>query len=272
VTWRILRPLVVAVAIAAVFIVVLAPHHGGAIDPVAQAADTTAAAGPVEFGMAGSVTVGGQTIPVRGNGAMDPSQQRMRMSLGMSIPGAGDVSMDEIFDGSAIYMHLPSQLAQHIPGGREWLKLDLQAFAKSHGIDLQQLAQGNQSNPADMLQMLKATGHSHVVGQEAINGDPTTHYAGAIDLNEIASQIHDKQTVDSLKQLYTQAGIGSIPVDVWVDRSGRVRQEAIKFSAAGMSMDMTISYLRFGVAVDTTPPPADQTLDMNALIPGGSQS
>jgi hypothetical protein len=271
-TWRILRPLAAAAAIAAIFIVVLAPHHGSAVDPVAEAADTTAASGSVEFGMAGSVSIDGNTIPIKGNGVMDTPHQRMRMSMSMAMPVVGDLKMDEIFDGSAIYIHMPEQLAQRVPGGKSWIKLDLAAFAKARGIDLKQLAPGNQSNPADMLKMLKAAGNSHVVGQEDINGDTTTHYAGSIDLTAIADRVGDKQSVASLKQLYAQAGISSIPVDVWVDRSGRVRQEAIKFSAGNMSMDMTIDYIRFGVPVDTTPPPADQTMDTGALLAGGSQS
>jgi hypothetical protein len=40
----------------------------------------------------------------------------------------------------------------------------------------------------------------------------------------------------------------------------------MKFSAAGTSMDMTVSFTRFGVPVDTTPPPADQVLDAGKLL------
>ena len=34
----------------------------------------------------------------------------------------------------------------------------------------------------------------------------------------------------------------------------------------GTSMDMTISFTRFGVPVDTTPPPDDQVLDAGSLL------
>src|SRR3954452_18488070 len=49
-TWRILGPLAGAVAIVGVVVALLAPSNGTVIDPVASAADTTAAAGTAEFG------------------------------------------------------------------------------------------------------------------------------------------------------------------------------------------------------------------------------
>jgi hypothetical protein len=35
---------------------------------------------------------------------------------------------------------------------------------------------------------------------------------------------------------------------------------------------MTISFTRFGVPVDTTPPPADQVMDAGAFLGAGSTS
>ena len=104
------------------------------------------------------------------------------------------------------------------------------------------------------------------MGQENIDGAPTTHYAATIDLAKAADRISDKQTVANVKQMFKASGLSTIPVDVWVDRSGRVRREGIKMTGPQFSMDMTIDYTRFGVPVDTTPPPADQTMDAGALL------
>ena len=265
-TWRTLGSLAGALAIVGVVVALLAPSNGTVIDPVAQAADTTAAAGTAAFGIAGSMTADGQSIPISGSGALDMRGQRMRMSMSMPIPGMGQFDVEEIFDGDTFYMRLPASMAQRLPGGKPWMKIDLDAIGKAAGVNLEQMMQANQSNPGDMLQALKAVGSSRVVGRENIRGAATTHYRADIDLSKAAERIPDKTTVDALKQDFAASGLDSIPIDVWVDDSKRVRREQFNMGAAGFSMDMTIEFTRFGVAVDTTPPPADQVMDAGALL------
>lgn len=268
-TWRTLGPLAAALAIAGIAIALLAPNHGNTpLDPVAEAADTTAAAGSAEFGMSGNVSVAGQSIPISGSGAVDMRNRAMRMDISFPIPGAGQLQMEELLTGTTIYMHLPSQLASRMPGGKTWMKVDLAALGKAQGVDMKQLMQSNQSNPTDMLQALKTVGSSRVVGHEDIGGVATTHYSANIDLSKAASRIADKQTVASLKQLYSQAGISSFPIDVWVDRVGRVRRESMNLTTNQFSMQMTIEFTRFGVPVDVTPPSSDQVLDAGSMLNG----
>lgn len=273
---RLLGTLAAAGAAITLAIVLLSGSHGrvnvGGLDPVAQAADTTSQAGSAEFGIAGSISAAGQTVPLSGNGALDMRARRMRMSMSMPVPGFGSMDVEEIFDGSTFYMRLPAQLVQRIPGGKQWMKLDLETLGKSSGIDFKQLMQSNQSNPGDMLQALKAVGGSKKVGEENIGGASTTHYTATIDVNKIAEKVADKQTVDSLRQISQQTGLSSLPIDVWIDRSGRVRQEQLKMSATGFSMNMTITFTRFGVSVDTTPPPADQVMDAASLMAAAGNS
>lgn len=268
-TWRVLGPLVGAIAIVGVVVAILAPSNGKVIDPIAQAADTTAAAGSAEFGISGSISAAGQQIPLSGNGALDMRNQHMRMSMSFPIPGLGSMQTEALFDGSTLYMKLPDALAQRIPLGKSWMKLDVAALAKSSGLDLKQLSSPSQGNPADFLRALKAVGSSRKVGSENIGGVATTHYRATIDPKKALTQIPDKQSAGALKQMLGSSGLSSIPIDVWVDRAGRVRRESIKVDAAGTSMNMTISFTRFGVPVDTTPPPADQVLDAGALLGGG---
>src|SRR3954454_17128954 len=264
-TWRMLGPLAGAIAIVAVVVAVLAPSNGRVLDPVADAADATAAAGTAEFGIAGSVTAAGQTIPIQGNGAVDMRNSRMRMSMSLPVPGLGSMQIDEIFDGNAFYMHFPQAVAQRIPGGKSWMKVDLDALGKASGVDLKQALQANQSHPADMLKALKAVGDSQLVGTEDIRGTSTKHYHADVDLNKAADRIGDKKSVDAIKQMVGSSGLSRIPLDVWIDGAGRVRREQFRYSAAGVGMDMTMEFTRFGAPVNTTPPPADQVMDASAL-------
>src|SRR3954453_21376891 len=165
-SWRIMGALAAAVAVVAVVVALVAPSNGTVLDPVAEAANATAAAGTAEFGIAGHVTAAGRTIPINGNGAIDMHSQRMRMSMSFPIPGVGAMQTDALFDGSALYMHLPDALAQRIPLGKSWMKIDVAALAKSSGVDLAQLTSPSQGNPADFLKALKAVGSSRKVGSE----------------------------------------------------------------------------------------------------------
>ena len=268
-TRRALPSLLVAIAIVVAAVALLAPNHGQAIDPVAQAAATTVGVGSAEFGLSGNISVAGQTIPMKGNGAIDMRRRAAHMTMSTSIPPMGDVAIEEILDGTTIYMKMP-QLAQ-LPGGKPWAKIDLQKAGKAAGIDFSKLMQNGQTNPADMLGYLKGVGSSKKVGTESIRGAVTTHYRSQIDLKKAADKLGDKKTADSMKQLFSQSGVSSFPVDVWIDRSGRVRRESMsmKFGGAvGGAMDMTIEFTRFGVPVDTTPPPADQVNDLSSLMSG----
>jgi hypothetical protein len=264
--WRILGALAGALAVVGVAVAVLAPTGGTVLDPVAQAANTTAAAKTAEFGIAGNVTAAGQSIPVNGNGAIDMRNQRLRMSMSFPVPGFGSMTTDALMDGQSIYMHMPEALASRIPLGKSWMKIDLGALAKSNGVDLNGLSQPSQGNPADMLQALKAVGSSRKLGSEDLSGVATTHYRATIDPKKALDRIPDKQSAGALEQMLSSSGLSAIPIDVWIDRAGRVRRESMKFSANGTSMDMTISFTRFGVPVDTTPPPDDQVLDAGSLL------
>jgi hypothetical protein len=265
-TWRTLGPLAGAIAIVGVVVALLAPSDGTAIDPVAQAADVTAAAGSAEFGLAGSLTTAGQSVPISGSGSVDMRGARMRMSMSFPMPGYGSVQMDELFDGNAFYLKFPTALAQRIPGGKSWMKLDLQTLGKSAGVDLAQLTRANQNNPADMLNALKGAGRSHLIGPENIRGTATSHYRAEIDVKKAADRIPDSASAAALKRLVDESGLSAFPIDVWIDRLGRVRREQFQYSANDVGMDMTIEFTRFGVPVDTTPPPPEQVMDAAALL------
>lgn len=263
-TWRILGPLAGAILIVGAVVALLAPSNGRVIDPVAKAADTTAAAGTASFQISGSLSGGGQQIPIAGSGAVDMRNTRMRMTMSFPVPGAGNVDIEELLDGTTMYMRLPSALSQRLPSPKPWIKLDLKELSKASGVDLQQAMQANQQNPGDMLEALKGVSDSKVVGHETIRGADTTHYHADVDLRKALDEVaSDKQR---LQQLIDSTGLTTMPVDVWIDGSGRVARQTVKFSGNDVAMDFTIDYTQFGVPVDVTAPPADQVMDAGALM------
>lgn len=266
---------IIAAVVAGIALIAFLAGGGGgekavnALDPVAQAADTTTGLGSAEVGIAASITSAGQTIPLNGSATIDTKNLRAHMSFTTQFPGAGSATIDEIMNGGVIFVHMPAQLASGLPGGKQWIKFDLQALGKKSGLDFQKLMKTNaaQNNPANFLQYLKGAGSSRVVGHEGIRGVATTHYRATIDVNKTLGQLHDAQSEQSLRQLYAQAGVSSLPIDVWIDRAGRVRRESFDVSLGREgSMSMTIEFIRFGVQVDASPPPSDQVFDVTSLV------
>src|SRR5437763_13777553 len=77
----------VGLFVAAVLAGLVGDRGGGPLDPVAKAADTTASAGTVEIGMAGSVSAAGPTIPLNGSGAIHATHLRADFPFATQIPG-----------------------------------------------------------------------------------------------------------------------------------------------------------------------------------------
>jgi hypothetical protein len=258
------------------FICALAPLAAGcgaedsvknAVDPVAQAATKTAAAGTVELAMSGKVSAAGQEIPLNGEGAFDLKAKRGRFTMTTDVPGQGAIRVEELVDGLVVYMRSDA-LASRLPAGKSWLKLDLREAGRKAGIDLAQLQQlsGGGSDPTQFLGYLRKAGDVKEVGSEDLGGTPTTHYHATIDLAKLAGSAG--AAASSLRQLQQLSGMKSLPTDVWIDASGRVRRQTVSIAAqqpVPVRFDMTIDYKRFGVPVDVAPPPAGETVDASSL-------
>ena len=244
-----------------------------AVDPVAKAAAVTAGAGGVQFALHGTVSAGGQSIPLDGSGVYDQASREASMTVGVTVPGAGSMKMDELVTGSTLYLHLP-QLASGLPGGKPWIKIDLNGLMRRLGVDLGAIQQAQGDQVGDYLGYLKAAGNAHAVGTETVDGVVTTHYAATIDLAQATKRLGGT-LAKSLQRLQTLTGTSSMPVDVWVDRQHLVRRIEMRYAIkqpTAASTDMTMDFLRYHVPVHVTPPPADQVIDgdkaLASALPG----
>jgi hypothetical protein len=241
-----------------------------AVDPVAQAATKTQNAGTVEVAMTGKVSAAGQEIPLKGEGAFDLKGKRGHVTVTTSVPGKGDVEIEEIIDGLVLYMRSDA-FASGLPGGKKWLKIDLKEAGKKTGVDLAQLQQlsGGSSDPTQFLTYLSKAGDVKKVGSEDINGTPTTRYHATIDFDKLAGSAGD--AASSVRQLEKLSGLKELPTDIWIDGDQRVRRQTVSIAIkqpVPTKFDLTIDYKRFGVPVDTTAPPADETADFSDITGG----
>jgi hypothetical protein len=263
-----------------------------AVDPVAQAAEATSHAGGAHMALAMQITSAGLPAPVSvsGDGLFNYKTREGTFSLQMSgLPtsaraGApGPLRIEEIFKSSTLYIGAPICAGQ-LPGGAHWLKLDLGRVGQSLGFNLEQLS-GGQSNPAQFLEYLKASGGAVTpVGHDLIRGVQTTHYAAAVDLSKVADVLpssHRALLRAALAKAIAQLGANKLPVDVWVDAQGLVRRItiALSFSPGGQAvrMQMTLDLFGFGPTRPVLAPSAGDVYDATQMAlrgvaaGGGSQ-
>jgi hypothetical protein len=240
-----------------------------AVDPVAQAATNTANAGSVQLAMSGRVSAAGQEIPLKGEGVFDLKAKRGRLTMTTNVPGQGDVRVEEIIEGLVLYMRSEA-LAQALPDGKKWLKIDLQAAGRQSGVDIGALQQlGGSGDPTQFLSYLAKAGDVRKVGTEDINGTSTTHYHATIDFAKLAESAGGAAA--SVRQLQTLTGRRSLPTDIWIDGSRRVRRQTVAISTqrpVPIDFDLTIDYERFGVPVDVHAPAAGETADYTDVTGG----
>jgi hypothetical protein len=244
-----------------------------ALDPVAQAASTTARTTSSRFEFHASLNAGSVgSFSFNGNGVYDGKDKSGWMSMHFALPpafqlqvGSTDPSMEMIFDGSdGLVMYMRSALFDKMVPTGKWVKMDLEKMAEKEGADLGGIMSANQADPSQSLRMLTASSGAHVTGSERIRGVQTTRYAFNIDFKKLA---HDNK---AFKQLTDATGSVTAPAEAWIDARGRVRRLAVTMTmgaklGAPMTMSMTEDLYDFGVHVDVTPPSDDAVVDLSSL-------
>jgi hypothetical protein len=244
-----------------------------ALDPVAQAASTTAKTTSSRFEFRASVGAGSVgSFSFNGNGIFDGKNKSGWMNMHFAMPpafqlqvGSTDPSMEMIFDGSdGLVMYMRSSLFDKMVPTGKWVKMDLEKMAKKEGVDLGAIMNANQADPSQSLRMLMASSNARVSGSERIRGVQTTRYTFNVDFAKLA---HDNE---AFKQLKDATGSISAPAEAWIDTQGRVRRLAVKMSMGGqlatpMTMTMTEDLYDFGVRTSVTPPSDDLVVDLSSL-------
>ena len=258
-------------------------------DVVAAAAATTSAAGTSKIEFTAKIepppAVSEKTLEFGGAGAFDYESRRGRLSYDLSglLEAAGqeapNATAEIVFDGFVLYMKFPL-LTQSLPGGKPWVKLDLEGLSKQRGFNVGQLSELTQSDPTQALDWLKATSADvKEVGSEQVRGVEATHYRMSVDLEKVADQApadQREQIRKAMRRMIEQTGTSTIPTEAWIDEDGRVRRQrfelgfAVPGGASGneqkAKMTMTMDLYDFGTKVDAEPPPANQVTDLADVI------
>lgn len=251
--------------------------HALALDPVAAAAARTQDAGAARIRYSLSFTAPqlGRTIRINGNGVIDGTSGIANFDLGSALQGSGlpaGSSITEIYleQGGDFVIYMQSDaLTSRIPGGKQWLKLDLTKLGKSAGVDLGKLMSGSQLQPADLLSMLKSEGATvRTVGTEKVDGAVTTHYHVAVDLAKALATAG----VSNPALTGIAAEAPSVPEDVWVGADGLVRRITVSYTLSSTRMTMSMDLYDYGVDLTIAAPPSSDVYDATPLAQQGTSS
>ena len=167
-------------------------------------------------------------------------------------------------------MHSPLRTG----AGKPSIKLNLQRFAKTQGLDLNAAMSGSSSDsPAQMLTYLNAASDSNDrVGAQDDGGVAIPGYHVVLDLFEGhggAAPADQRAAVPRASPREVQLlGSHTMPIDVWIDSSGLVRRERLGIPLEGpvdpgrrLEITMTIDLFDFGFPVHVKAPPAGAVLD-----------
>jgi hypothetical protein len=247
------------------------------LDPLASAAEVTSQAGGAHMTLSAHIAASSLPSPITMNGGgffnyhAHEGQLAVRLEgLPEGTPAGTSIDMEEIFKGTSVYVGSPL-FAGKLPGGAHWMKIDLGRVGKAVGLDPTQLL-GGQSNPAQFLEYLKASGGSvQEVGHESVRGVQTTHYRGAIDLRKAASVLPGDHA--AVEKSIAQMGLGTLPVDVWVDSHRMVRRLDFNIhapvSGAQLNLQLRVELFDFGPTPNVKAPSAGESFDVTSSALGG---
>lgn len=233
---------------------------------VRTAYDKTAEAESARMTIKMTLSAEGKTITSDGKGALDLAEGDSVMTI-----TAQGKSIEQRVVDQVLYQKAPGQKA---PGGKPWIKIDLEKVAAQQGLSNQQIG-----DPAQTAAFAKAITDKDVtkVGTEKIDGADTTHYKVSLDVAKLPGG----------EQMSKQLG-PTLPMQVWLDDEGRMRRQQIDMTVKApasasakpdnstspkqLKMSTAMEFSDFGTAVNAEAPPAGQVADMtDEALQGGRQ-
>jgi hypothetical protein len=219
-----------------------------------------------------SLSVGATSLHVDGVADLRTGQADLTATLPAPI---GQVEVRSI--GQDYFVHLPAQLAA-AAGPKPWIRVDQATLQGLEGSQLGVSGLGATLDFRGVLAWLRdVSGHIATLGPQTINGTPTTHYRAQVDVARAASDMGaDANTASAVAQTLGR----TVPVDVWIDAQGRLRQMTVAVDLdtlrppQGVTLPadlhgraaLTIDLWNFGVTVHPVPPPANQVSDASSAI------
>jgi hypothetical protein len=243
---------------------------GGAFtfDPVAKAATKTLHARSSKIKIVGDVTGQRRSVHLVGGGV--ETDDGIDLTFFADPFGSHSLTLHEIgvtqAGDTVLYMSIPEATSQ-LPSGKKWVRMDVDKEAKKRfGVDPSQLSPAGAQNAHQSLELLKGPGvtSSRKVGAETVDGNATMHYHVVVDIPKAMKAVG--ASAAGMREIRRVFGNGTMPIDVWVDKSGYVHQLRMSYRLGRARVTFTETMSDFGVPVSIKAPPADETIDAEKLL------
>jgi hypothetical protein len=243
----------------------------GAVDPVAQAATTTAHAPGYRMSVTTVATTAGSTVHGTMTGVIDTVRHTGAFITHETVAGHA-VSIVERLSGTTIYMKLPNQSAlDSLTGCKPWLELDFSRALGAFGLGG---LTTQSSNPAQFIDYLRAVGAKHTrVGTDTIDGVQATHYQVVINLDnypKLFAASRRAAAARGVSTLETAIGSHTMPMDAWIDSRNLLRRMSFSFGECVQSqrlkLAMTMNLSDYGQQMVPAAPAASDAYDLTPLL------
>ncbi len=274
---------------------------GGARGRVLAAAVDSTSDGTAKMAMTMDM---GSLLSISMEGSLDFESREGEFVMDMG--DMGGLLGDELGDGGLViemrtvdgfvYMKMPAVMGRALGGGdAEWIGIDVDAALAASALDDDTIASlQQQADPSAYLSFLRAASDDiEEVGTEEIRGEPTTHYAGTLDMakafDELPDEVQDMldeelgdNAASQFADVFEQMGLDEIPFDVWIDSDNRLRKLSMELDmselleAAGDNgglfgfdggVSMSFELFDYGLPVVVEAPPSDdvEIIDVDDL-------
>jgi hypothetical protein len=260
-----------------------APTRSTGSSPIEQAATKSGKASTFKFDFTLAITGGGSSIPggkitLSGTGAANTAHKsavvKLDLSslaplLGAATQGAAvPKTIQLVVVNNVVYLNFPALAKSAGAPGKQWVKFDLTKLPKSKTGGVDPKAVGSVS-PQQALGALRSALKVHKVGSDS-NG---THYRATLDLSSLVGLLPKAQQASSSSAL-AKAGIKTLPLDVWVGKSGYVTRFTTSLSvkaqasSPAVGITFTLNITGYNHKVSIAAPSASQTADGSKLLSG----
>lgn len=233
-----------------------------AVAEVTQAAYVTSEGPGFKMDITMSADIGGESFSLGTSGALDEHGRRGDMSE--TVNGK---TVATVMDLPYAYVQARGKLIK----GKPWARFNVEGYTQSLGVSG---SLNTSSNPSQWIDFLKAAGQASTVGLETLRVVPTTHYHVLVELARFPAVVPARLRAGAqeeaalLKRI--SGGQSSLPIDVWIDASKRVRRYQVQvplcFKGERTSESVSVELYDYGTQSVPAPPPLSEVSDLTSEV------
>ncbi|MFF1690015.1 MULTISPECIES: DUF1396 domain-containing protein [unclassified Streptomyces] len=211
------------------------------------------------------------------NGEAAISVKPMTMRMKMTSPDQGsDGTLEMRLIGGTLYMGGGKGAAKEMDGS-SWLKFDISGPKSQEAAATNPLAGQADQNPAEQVTFLNGSKDLERVGEETVEGEKTAHYKGTITLDQMRESYENEDAAtqkrrDKNLSMYEDLGVDKLAVDLWIGQDDRTKRFRTRGAADKGRFDMTMTFFDYDKPVTVQAPPAEDVVDLAAMMKGATSS